>query len=68
MTWTALPLTATCDLADPGWTNAEAPTSACDLAASETLVFHERAHVLDTGYEGSLLGWTLASMESACDG
>lgn len=68
MSWTNLPLDAACDLADPGWTNAEAPEAACDLSANETLVFNERNHVLDTGVTGSLSGWGSIRMESVCDG
>lgn len=67
MSWTNVPLTATCDLADPGWTNGEAPEAACDLTALETLVFNERNHVLPTGYVGSLAGWSGVAMESVCD-
>lgn len=67
MSWTKVALTATCDLADPGWTSGEAPEAACDLTGTETLVFNEMNHVLATGYVASLSGWRHVLMESVCD-
>lgn len=68
MSWTSVAMESVCDIADPGWTRAEAPEAACDLTANETLVFNERNHVLDTGFVGSLSGWGGVRMESVCDG
>lgn len=68
MSWTSLPLTATCDLADPGWTNGEAPEAACDLAASAVFLFEAHDSAVEDDYEVTPSGWTLVRMESVCDG
>lgn len=67
VSWTKVTMASACDIADPGWENASAPESACDLDANETFVFNERNHVLDTGYQGSTSGWRTVRMRSACD-
>lgn len=68
MSWTSVAMESVCDIADPGWTRAEAPEAACDLAASEALYGMEEDTLLDTGYEGGSSGWTTVRMESPCDG
>ena len=68
MTWTKVAATATCDLVDPGWTNAEAPESACDLTPSAVFVFEMHDSSIEDDYEVTTAGWTLVRMESVCDG
>lgn len=66
MSWTKIAMESTCDLADPGWSNAEAPESPCDLTGQVAYGFDDDT-LVDTGTYSGSSGWTLTSMNSACD-
>lgn len=66
MSWTKTAMESPCDLPDPGWTNAEAPEAACDVASQTAYGFDDDT-LVDTGTRSSSAGWTVTDMDSVCD-